>query len=403
MSPADFAVNFFVALFALIDPIGNVPLFAAATALVLAGSACGSDTKDDSASSSGGGDSMKLTIGYSAWPGWFPLAVAEKEGIFDKAGLDVDLKYFADYTASLDALVAGQVDVNAQTLNDTIFAVASGADQKVIVVNDNSTGNDQIICDSSVTSIADLKGKTVAAEAGVVDHFLLLQGLAKEGLTEKDIDFKGVKTDAAAAAFAGGEFDCVGVFAPFTVQAAERPGSKVLFSSKDFPGAIPDHLVATADAAKNTKAMAALVDAWYQTLETYSGKQESFHWRHLQSALSKDTMNLQCNFCHQSHDPREKSPHVTATKSDGGANSSWRDNAPAFTLRKSVNPAETCLRCHGGVREMAGLHLGERGRHHGGAVPQAVGRQDHPGQQKHQITTLFLISNWSLSRFRELQ
>ena len=30
MSPADFAVNFFVALFALIDPIGTVPLFAAA-------------------------------------------------------------------------------------------------------------------------------------------------------------------------------------------------------------------------------------------------------------------------------------------------------------------------------------------------------------------------------------
>jgi len=31
MSQSDFAVNFFVALFALIDPIGNVPLFAAAT------------------------------------------------------------------------------------------------------------------------------------------------------------------------------------------------------------------------------------------------------------------------------------------------------------------------------------------------------------------------------------
>ena len=32
MSPAHFAVNFFVALFALIDPMGNAPLFAAATA-----------------------------------------------------------------------------------------------------------------------------------------------------------------------------------------------------------------------------------------------------------------------------------------------------------------------------------------------------------------------------------
>ena len=32
MSQGEFAVNFFVALFALIDPVGNVPLFAAATA-----------------------------------------------------------------------------------------------------------------------------------------------------------------------------------------------------------------------------------------------------------------------------------------------------------------------------------------------------------------------------------
>ena len=31
MSHTEFAVNFFVALFALIDPVGNVPLFAAGT------------------------------------------------------------------------------------------------------------------------------------------------------------------------------------------------------------------------------------------------------------------------------------------------------------------------------------------------------------------------------------
>lgn len=209
---------------------------------------------------------QKLTIGYSAWPGWFPLAVAQERGLFEQAGLDVDLKYFGDYTASLDALVAGQVDVNAQTLNDTLFAVASGAKQKVVVVNDNSTGNDQVICDAKVGSVADLKGKTVAAEAGVVDHFLLLQGLATAGMSEKDIAFRGVKTDAAAAAFEGGQFDCVAVFAPFTLQALKRPGSRVLISSKDFPGVIPDHLVATDRAARNAAAMRKLVDAWYATL-----------------------------------------------------------------------------------------------------------------------------------------
>ena len=61
-----------------------------------------------SSSASGTGQLDKLTIGYSAWPGWFPLAVADQKGIFKQAGLDVDLKYFVDYTASLDALVANQ-------------------------------------------------------------------------------------------------------------------------------------------------------------------------------------------------------------------------------------------------------------------------------------------------------
>ena len=232
---------------------------------------CGSGGGDGTAGAAGAGEAAEgaseLTIGYSAWPGWFPLAVAEEQGIFADAGLEVELEYFVDYTTSLDALVAGRVDVNAQTLNDTIFAVASGADQKVVVVNDNSTGNDQVICDGSISTVADMAGKTVAAEAGVVDHFLLLQGLAEAGMTEEDIDFRGVKTDAAAASFASGQLDCVAVFAPFTLQALERPGSTVLFDSGDFPGVIPDHLVATGEAAADAEAMQRLVDAWYATLD----------------------------------------------------------------------------------------------------------------------------------------
>lgn len=237
----------------------------------LALAACGGSEDEETGSGGDGGSDTAtetVTIGYSAWPGWFPLAVAEEQGFFDDVGLDVELEFFADYTASLDALVAEQLDINSQTLSDTIFAVSSGAEQKVVVVGDNSTGNDAIICDESVESIADLEGRTVAAEAGVVDHFLLLQGLATEGLTEDDIDFQGVKTDAAAAAFAGGEFDCVGVFAPFTLQALERPGSKVLFSSADFPGVIPDHFVATAAfAEEHPDLVQKFVEAWYMTLD----------------------------------------------------------------------------------------------------------------------------------------
>lgn len=87
--------------------------------------------------------------------------------------------------------------------------------------------------------------------------------------------------------------------------------------------------------------------AWYQTLDTYAGSQETFHWRHLQSPFAKQVMNLSCNFCHQGNDPREKSPSVTAREANGANVTDWRNNAPAFTLRKTVNPSETCLRCHG--------------------------------------------------------
>jgi NitT/TauT family transport system substrate-binding protein len=213
-----------------------------------------------------GGDPIRL--GYSAWPGWFVWAVTEEAGIFEDVGIEVELEFFTNYIDSIDAMAAGELDANSQTLNDTLVPVSTGVDERVVIVNDNSNGNDAIIADQSIQSIEDLEGKTVAAEQGVVDHFLLLQGLDSVGMTEEDVDFRGVLTDAAAAGFAEGEFDAVGVFAPFTTQALERPCSHVLFDSSDFPGTIPDHLVVSGDLVEERpEDVQLLVDAWYATLD----------------------------------------------------------------------------------------------------------------------------------------
>lgn len=209
-----------------------------------------------------------ITLGYSAWPGWFVWDVAEKKGFFDKEGVKVKLTYFSDYTTCLQAMTAGKLDADSQTLNDTLLGVTSGSAQISVIENDNSFGNDAIIVKDSIKTIGDLKGKTVAAEQGVVDHFLLLQGLASKGMKESDINFRNLPTDAAAAAFSNGQVDAVGVFAPFTVQALKRPGSHVLFSSKDFPGTISDHLVVTPQLIKDRKDdVQKLVNAWYDTID----------------------------------------------------------------------------------------------------------------------------------------
>lgn len=93
--------------------------------------------------------------------------------------------------------------------------------------------------------------------------------------------------------------------------------------------------------------------AWYQTLDTYMDDQASFHWRHLESDFSKMVMNLECNFCHKGNDPREESPDMLRIRDAFTA-----PETPEFTLRKMVNPSETCLLCHGAMpdpEEIMGL------------------------------------------------
>lgn len=75
--------------------------------------------------------------------------------------------------------------------------------------------------------------------------------------------------------------------------------------------------------------------AWYQTLNTYAGVQDTFHRRHLTSDYAKQVMDLRCNTCHQGNNPRDEAPGTSATA-----------QATGYTLRKQVDP-KTCLMCHG--------------------------------------------------------
>jgi len=76
--------------------------------------------------------------------------------------------------------------------------------------------------------------------------------------------------------------------------------------------------------------------AWYQTLDTYQGEQDTFHRRHLVGPLATELMALKCTTCHEGNNPREEAPIPPVADAE----------AAGFTLRKMVNP-DTCLMCHG--------------------------------------------------------
>ncbi len=236
--------------------------------LIFAVSCSPSQTQNTSAANS-------IQMGFSAWPGWIPWQVAQEQKLFEANKVPVELKWFDGYLDSINAMTAGQLDANTQTLNDTISSVAAGADQVIVLVNDYSRGNDKIIVGQGINSIADLKGKKVAVEQGTVDHFLLLLGLEKAGLTAKDVEIVPLETGAAAAAFVAGRVDAVGVLAPFTTTALQRRGSKELFSSQDFPGAIPDHLVVSRQLVnQRPQDVQAMVNTWFDTLNYIRANRE---------------------------------------------------------------------------------------------------------------------------------
>jgi len=74
--------------------------------------------------------------------------------------------------------------------------------------------------------------------------------------------------------------------------------------------------------------------AWYQTVDTYQGEQDTFHRRHLVSDFANRVMDLKCNTCHQGNDPREETANSSATGDS------------TLIQRKHVNP-KICLMCHG--------------------------------------------------------
>jgi NitT/TauT family transport system substrate-binding protein len=183
-----------------------------------------------------------LTVAYSDWPGWVAWEVAIQKGWFKEAGVNVEFKWF-EYVPSMEAFSAGKVDAVCMTNGDALVTGATGGKSVSIIMNDYSDGNDMIVAKPGITSVAQLKGKTIGVEVGFVDHLLLLHALKAANLKESDVKLKNVKTDETPQALKSGDVDAIGAWQPSSGAALkEVPGSKPIFTSKDVPGLIYDVL-----------------------------------------------------------------------------------------------------------------------------------------------------------------
>ncbi|MCU4178481.1 ABC transporter substrate-binding protein [Bosea sp. BH3] len=137
----------------------------------------------------------KMRIGVVPLISSGPFFIAQAKGLFQKVGLDIEMRTFADGALAIPALVAGELDATVATINaGLVNAVSKGANYKLFLDRGSEkvgAGSMSILVsnkmyEAGVTGIdkfALLKGAKFSLQApGGIDQYLLARGLEKAGL-----------------------------------------------------------------------------------------------------------------------------------------------------------------------------------------------------------------------------
>ena len=157
---------------------------------------------------------VRLAVGGQAALYYLPLVVTNRIGLFQDAGVGVEISDFAGGSRSLQALVGGSADVVAGAFDHTIQMQAKNQPVVAVVELGQFPGFVLALLNAragAYHSPADLKGMKIGVTApGSSTHFMALQLMAKSGLKPDDASFLGVgATATAVAAVKRGEIDAI--------------------------------------------------------------------------------------------------------------------------------------------------------------------------------------------------
>jgi len=193
----------------------------------------------------------KIRILSPTWSGYAPIFVANDLGYFKQLDLDVDLKFEDERANVMAAMARGDIEMDLRTAGEFQGRPRDANTPGVIIGTiDQSVGGDGVLAAGSIKSVADLKGKTLAAEPNIPARLLLQLELKKVGLSLKDVTLKDIASADTVAIFADPSITAVATYQPFLSQAlkidtARQPTE--LISSASYPGTIVDVVIVRRD------------------------------------------------------------------------------------------------------------------------------------------------------------
>jgi NitT/TauT family transport system substrate-binding protein len=214
-------------------------------ALLAAG--CSSSSSSSSAPAAGGSSAassaaaapVTVRLGYLANITHAPALIAVKNGYFTKelgsAG-SVKTTVYTSGTQETTAILAGQIDAAYVGPNPAINAWQKSNGTAIKVVSGVATGGASIVVQPSVTSAAQLKGKSVATPSlgntqdVAARYWLKQQGLATSTTGGGDVTIKPTAPNSAAVLeFKSGQIAGASEPSPYDVEMVQE-GGKVLLT-----------------------------------------------------------------------------------------------------------------------------------------------------------------------------
>lgn len=179
--------------------------------------------------------SRAINYGGSAWLGHYPAYLALENGQFADADLKVGWEFFGTSSGRMSALMSGDIDVAGTGVVSAIALMAQGVERfYVIGVPDNFGRVEGLFALEGIESINDLKGKTIGTTFASSAHTLVLDLMAQNGLTERDIDVINIPAPEIPAAIKAGQIDACATWTPYFNTVANLPGVKLIADDTDF-------------------------------------------------------------------------------------------------------------------------------------------------------------------------
>lgn len=187
---------------------------------------------------SGGSSDNVVRIGHLPSDHDTALFVAEQKKLFEDQGLTVELTQFNNGGDLMTAMASGDIDVGYAGITPVMSSIEQGVPVKV--VSGAQIEGSAIVAgaNSGISSIADLKGKTVATPGEAsIQNMLLTYALKENGVSADDVEFTTMKAAQMTDALKAGKIDAMIIWEPYSsIAVSSGDGKLVANTSEILPG-----------------------------------------------------------------------------------------------------------------------------------------------------------------------